>query len=810
MTKRHSIGPALIVMLAVSSTAAWGYDPALSVVSPPGFQQGTTVEAVFSGARLGDVRELLFYEPGIEVKKLAKVNANQFKAELAISPQCRLGIHAVRAVTATGISNLRTFTVGALPLVNEKEPNSEFDKPQAVSLDSTVIGVAQNEDVDFYVVEAKKGERITVELEGIRLGYTFFDPYIAILNEKRFELARSDDFPLLRQDCLCSIVAPADGKYIVEVRESSYGGNGNCRYRLHVGRFPRPIAVYPPGGRPGQSLQVHYRDATGREWTDQVALPTDVNGTYELFAKDELGVAPSPNRIRVVDLSAVDEKEPNNAFGEATAATVPGAFHGRIDKPGDVDYFKFAAKKGQRFDIRVYARKVLRSPIDTVLYIRRAKNGSVVASNDDSGGPDSYVRFAAPEDGEFLVQISDHLGQGGPDYVYRVEATPVAPALTMTIPERFRYVSTVVPVPRGNRMAILVSAARRDFGGELAISFPGLPQGMEVEGTTMASNASVIPVLFRAAADAKPSGALTPVIGHSAKPDVTGGLDQRTMLVRGQNNRDVWGHNADRMAVAVADEAPFSIEIVPPKVPIVRNGTMNLKVVAKRKKDFKTAIGIRLLYNPSGVSASGSVSIPAGKNEATIPMTASGGAAIREWPIVVIGRSGTPQGTAYVSTQMVPLRVADQYVKFAFEKSAVEQGQESEVIVQVENTKPFEGEASVELVGLPAKTALVSGPKTSTKDTKQLVFKIKAAKDARPGKFQTLVCRVVVTESGEPVAHVLGRGELRIDKPLPPKAAPKPQPKPKAAPKPAAPKKKRLSRLEQLRLERQKAKQGNP
>ena len=105
--------------------------------------------------------------------------------------------------------------------------------------------MVENEDVDYFVVEAKKGERLTAELEGIRLGYTFFDPYLAILNANRFELARSDDTPLLRQDCLCSIVAPEDGKYIIQVRESAYGGNGACKYRLHVGKFPRPTAVYP-------------------------------------------------------------------------------------------------------------------------------------------------------------------------------------------------------------------------------------------------------------------------------------------------------------------------------------------------------------------------------------------------------------------------------------------------------------------------------------------------------------------------------------------------------------------------------------
>lgn len=798
------------VLATLVALPALAYEPSVSVIQPTGLQRGTTVEATFSGARLGDAQELMFYEPGIEVSKITPVNANRFQATLVVSPQCRLGIHAVRVRTATGISNLRTFTVGALPMVAEKEPNSQFDAPQPIGLDVTVTGVVQNEDVDYFVVEAKKGERISAELEGIRLGYTFFDPYVAILDAKRFELARSDDYPLLRQDSLCSIVAPADGKYIIEVRESAFGGNGNCHYRLHVGRFPRPVAVFPGGGRPGETVQFEFLDATGRQWTESITLPSEAHGgEYPLFAKDAQGIAPSPNMIRLVDLPSVNEAEPNDAYNKANSMPVPGAAHGRIGAPRDYDYFKFAAKKGQRFDIRVYARRVLRSPLDSVIVVRRASNGSAVTSNDDSGSPDSYVRFTAPEDGEFVIQIYDQLLSGSPEYVYRIEVQPVVPRLTMSVPERFRYVSTVVPVPKGNRMAILVNAARADFGGELNVEFPQLPAGLSVDADTMAANRSQIPVLFTAAPDAAPAGSLTQLLGRCENPPVVGELNQRTMLVRGQNNRDVWGHNSDRLAVAVTEEAPFSIEIVPPKVPIVRRGQMALKVVAHRKEGFTAAIGLRMLYNPPGVSSSGSVSIPAGKNEALIPMTANSGAAIREWPIAVIGRAGTPQGAVDVSTQLVPLRIADQYVSFAFNKSAVELGQESEVVVDVTVAHPFEGEATVQLVGLPAKTTLVDGPKTFTKDTKQLVFKIKAAPDARPGKYKSLTCRAIVTENGEPITHVLGTGELRIDKPLPPKAAPaKPQPAATPKPAPTAAPKKRLSRLEQLRLERKKAKEG--
>ena len=78
----------------------------------------------------------------------------------------------------------------------------------------------------------------------------------------------------------------------------------------------------------------------------------------------------------------------------------------------------------------------------------------------------------------------------------------------------------------------------------------------------------------------------------------------------------------------MTEECAYSIEIVEPKVPLVRGGSMNLKVVAKRKPGFDAAIGVSLPWNPPGVGSSGGVAIPAKANEALIPMNADGGAAL--------------------------------------------------------------------------------------------------------------------------------------------------------------------------------------
>lgn len=794
---------ALALSLLWITTAA-AVEPALSSISPPGVQRGTEVEVTFSGARLADVQEVLFYTPGVTAKDIVADGDQRVKARFVVDPDCRLGIHALRLRTATGVSGLKTFMVGHLPEVEEKEPNNDFAEPQVVPMNSTISGSISNEDVDYYAVDLKKGERLSVEVEGLRLGTSNFDPYVGILNSARFELARSDDAPLLNQDCLCTIVAPEDGRYVIQIRETSYRGTG--AYRLHVGSFPRPTAVYPAGGKPGETLQVRWIGDAAGEWTSEVTVPEASDEEVGLLAQDDRGIAPSVNPIRVADLTNYLEVEPNDTWQQASPGAAPGAMNGIIEKEKDVDFFKFSAKKGETYDIRVYARKPIRSPLDSVLTLYNDK-GNRIAQNDDTGGPDSYIRFSVPNDGEYILGVEDHLKNGGPGYVYRVEITPVAPALTMGLPERTQYISTTLAVPKGNRMALMVSAQRANFGADLNVEVQGLPPGMTFETVPMPGALTQVPVLFTAAEDAAPAGALADVIGRSADPNVPveGHLKQRTMLVRGQNNSDVWGHDAYRMAAVLTEEIPFKIDLVQPKAPLVRNGSLDLKVVATRKEGFTAPITVGLIYNPAGVSSSASVVIPEGQNEATIPLTANANAAIGVWKIVAVGSAPHAGAKVEAATGFIDLKVSDSFFKLTLDKSAVEQNQKGLMLVRIEKLQDFEGTVKAELRGLPPGTT--SEPVEFTKDTEEITFNIVAAADARVGKHTSVVTVATLPYEGEIVTHTFGPGELRVDAPLPPKPNAKPaesQPA-AAAPAPAA-EKKPLSRLEQLRLQREQEK----
>jgi hypothetical protein len=608
------------------------------------------------------------------------------------------------------------------------------------------------------------------------------------------------------------VIAPEDGKYIVQVRESAYAGNGGCLYRLHIGRFPRATATVPLGGKLGEKVEVRWiGDVTG-EKTSAITLPAAFDRNFGIVHQDDRGLSPSSNLFRLSTFGNVVEAEPNDDQAKATPFAPPLAVNGVIGKAGDTDYYVFSAKKGQTFDIRMFARQ-LRSPLDPVLHVVK-KGGAYLAGSDDAVGPDSYIRFGAPEDGEYCIYIHDHLLKGGSDYAYRVEVTPIEPRLSLSVPNESlaRGTGTInAPVPKGNRFAVLLNAGRADFGGELKLIAQNLPPGIEMEADTMAASIGTMPVLFRVKPDAALAGGLISIRGEHVDPNVKvpSEFTQTIELVLGQNNIPFWTRTVETFPVAVTDEAPYSIEIVEPKVPIVRGGSMGLKVIAKRKEGFTTPISVFLPWNPPGISSAGGIVIPEKQNEAVIPINADGGAELRTWKIVVNGASSAPSGPITVSSQLAKLTVAQQFLTLAFQAASVEQGKDVDLSAAINKAVDFPGEAQVTLLGLPNK--VVTDVKKITKDSKDLVFKLKTDLTSPAGNHVNLFCQVVVTQNGEPIVHNLGTGQLRIDVPLPPKpnapavaaapATPAPAPPPTAAPA------KPPTRLEKLRSEsRERAK----
>ncbi|BCU78274.1 PPC domain-containing protein [Luteolibacter sp. LG18] len=796
---------AVSMALALLPAALHAFSPELSLIVPRGGQQGTEVAVEFRGDRLEEVQEALFYDSGIALKDLEVKDGKKAVAKLVIAADAHLGQHVLRLRSPGGLTELRTFWVGQFPTVAEVEPNNSFDQPQKVDLNVTVAGVAGNEDEDYYVCSLKKGQRLSVEVEGMRLGRTMFDPYVAILDPRKFEVASCDDAPLLKNDAFATIIAPEDGDYRVVVREAAYEGTDQCDYRLHIGSFPRPSAVFPPGGKPGETLEFRLIGDPAGPIVKKETLPQNTE-RFPLFASVDGLLAPSANQVVVSPLEHAEETEPNNSREQATQLpAIPCAGQGILEQKDDVDCYKFHAAKGDNLVLKVMGR-ALRSPIDAVLRLRAAKDGKQLGENDDQGGPDPLLAWTCPEDGDYVFEVRDKLGRGGPDYTYRLEILRKEPAIAAAMPVVERNNSQkwkTFVVPRGNRYAALINVTRENVACDMVLEAASLPAGVTMNAPGVPKSTSSFPVVFEAKADAPVAGALYHLGVRSTGdgPALKGELGDAIHLVDVNNQGSYHSVPLDRIAMAVINEAPVKIELDPPAVPIVRNGILQLKVRAIRSEGYNDAITVRFLWSPPGIGAPTTIQIPAGQSEAMYEINANGDAPVAEWKVCVLAEAPTPKGTVLVSSALVPLKVVEPYLTMTMDMAATEQGKAAPMTCKLEVQHPFNGDATAELLGLPG--GVTTTPVTFNKDKTEIVFPLTVAGDAPVNKHGNLFCRVTVPENGTTILHQVGQGgTLRIDKPSQPVAKatqPEKPPEPGAPAAPAAPAAKPLSRLEQLR-----------
>ncbi len=820
----------LVIFCALPAEAG---SPELRVVQPAGVQRGATATITLRGARLTGALEVHFYEPGLTAAKVTAVDDGAVTAECTVSADCRIGEHHLRLRTTGGLTELRTLWVGAMPIVDEVEPNGDFDAPQRVAMNSTVAGVVTSEDIDYYAVEAKKGDRISAEIEAIRLGRTMFDPAIAILNSERFELAVSDDSSLLLQDSVASVVAPEDGVYVISVREASFGGSDQSTYRLHIGNFPRPTVAYPPGVVAGQTTALTLLgDPAGAIANNLIAPEVAVGGFHPIQVEDAGGISPSPVVCRVAAMPVVTEvipglttdatatpppaadlaapadtttTAPAEAAPPSAPPAAPVAFHGVISKPGEVDRLRFTGRQGAGVVISVFARR-LRSPLDAVIGVCDSA-GKWLAGNDDAAGADSVLNFTPPADGEYEIRIHDHLRRGGDLFVYRIEIDSPRPALELSLEridsKRPQHLQAAA-IPAGNRFAGLIRVDRQNIGGEAAIQTADLPAGVTIETVPAAADVSLTPVLFTAAADAAPAGALVgltgTIAGANGAPDVVGAFRQTMPLVIAAPNETIYFQTSvDRLAVAVVESAPFKIELTQPTAAIAQNGTKSLVVAVERIEGFAGEVVLQMLWNPPGIASAVTVSVPGDQREATYPISAAPDAPIRKSKIAILARANVNGGDVWVSSGLVDLAVDQPYLNGSLQMAATERGKSVGMLCKLESRRPFEGTARLTLLGLPPHATCE--PKNVSASDTEVIFDVNTTEQAPVGQHGNLFCELVVQEAGESVTHRLAHGGvLRIDAPpvvavAAPAAAPPPPPAAEAAAPPPRP----LSRLEQLR-----------
>ncbi|MBN9120286.1 MAG: PPC domain-containing protein [Planctomycetes bacterium] len=205
------------------------------------------------------------------------------------------------------------------------------------------------------------------------------------------------------------------------------------------GQSPNPVlnTVYPPGGQAGTSAIV-VLDGTGLDGLRdvrsvipklsakkldgnrfQLDIPTGTpTGVYDLRAVGTHGMS-SPRSFVVGNRTEVSEAEPNDTFDTAQDVPLDIVVNGRVEKPGDVDCFRFKAKAGQRVVLDCSAERI-DSKLRAVLEVCDA-DGKRLAVSRGYTVIDPLVDFLAPADGIYYAKVFDLSYLGSTAHFYRLE-----------------------------------------------------------------------------------------------------------------------------------------------------------------------------------------------------------------------------------------------------------------------------------------------------------------------------------------------------------------------------------------------------
>jgi hypothetical protein len=652
---------ALVATVLALASAASAAPPVVHELFPAGGRRGTTVDAVFGGADLGGAVTVVGTFPGtVGIRRDAKPSASSLPVRFVVPPDARSGEYEVRVVTAAGVSAPRIFVVGDLPEVLETEPNNTPSAAQVIALPAVINGRAGGEDIDCFAVSLKAGQRIGLDCaaRGLTSG---IEPVVTVRDGAGRELACNEDTPAGSRNVRFGFTAPRDGRFVVEVRESTFKGAGAAVYRLRLGEFPAASVVFPAGGRRGTTVAV---TPAGGPGPVPVAIPADAPDRLTLHLPAGEGLEAAAVGFAVGDFDEVLETETGDDPKAAQPlAKLPVTVNARFDRPGDVDRFALTLRKGQAVRLETDAQG-LGSPADTALAVLDAAGKQLEGNDDDGTRAESRLTFTAPADGVYTVVVREVAGRGGPDYVYRLTAAPPGADFALTLDaDAF----TVAP---GAAAALVVTAGRRGYDGPIATELSGLPPGVSVVPSPVvipAGQTTAVATLI-AAGNAAPGGAVFRVIGVA---DAGGGGLRRTATAEvvyvpgGTKQPPVLARATEYPAVGIAGPAPFTLAGKSPELVLTSGmGKTAFAVTVTRPAGAAEAIMLNLLGLPKGVTVDTKTSLVAkGATEGAVNLVVAPGTPTGTYFATVVGtlpaQGKTPAATVAAPAFRVVVRPAN-------------------------------------------------------------------------------------------------------------------------------------------------------
>ncbi len=314
----------------------------------------------------------------------------------------------------------------------KKEPNNDFDAPQASRLNTTVAGRGRERGRRLLPRHrAKKGQRLSVEVEGDAPRPPSSTPTSPSSNRTASNSPPPTTPPCSASDPCASIIAPEDGDYTHPRPRVVLRGQRQLPLPPPHRHLPAPHRDLP-ARRPARPRRSTSRfSATPRDdHTRRTRHPGDRPTRSRVFAAAGRGCRPVPIRIRVCPSPRRRDRTQRRLQGRppppARRAPVPSTASSPEGGQGLVPLPR--PRKDQNLAI---ARP--RPPAALAARQRdhppQRQDGKALGNNDDpTGRPGQPARLSMPRPtATYFLNIRDHLYRSGPDFTYRIEVQPRSP-----------------------------------------------------------------------------------------------------------------------------------------------------------------------------------------------------------------------------------------------------------------------------------------------------------------------------------------------------------------------------------------------
>lgn len=576
-------------------------------------------------------------------------------AQITVAPDASPGRREIRIVGANGTSTAFPFEVSSQPEALEIEPNNEVPKAQAVKMPLIVNGQLAQGDADCYAFEAKSGQRLVFNCTAYRLNeasQSFFFPVLYLYDEKGKELAR--DIGTFGLDPLIDWTAPADGRYAITVRDMLYRGSPGSIYRLSMGSLPYRTVLFPAGGRRGTTTQATLTGENLEPVSVPVVVPADA-------APGIRAVATPQGVFRFVAGDSAELLEP---AGEGShPVSLPASLNGRIAKPNEEDRYTFTLGKEQlgAYSFDLYSDRIGSSLVGRMT-LRSAKRQVLATTPPAAGRRDSRLDYTFTQPGEYVLEVGDAAGKGGPAWVYRIAAGPSQPDFELTVsPDN----PNLGP---GASVYLAVRVLRRvGVPGDIEVTFPSLPRGVTASPTVIRSNENQAFVILTAAPDAAPGTvAVTRAQGRAVVNGQEIVRDALPLEIYRINNNPQPTYRAN-LVVTVGPEIGWRVSLAPGAMTMSQDSGPITVTARLERRGVEADLPFAILGVPDGVQAPRALLFKKGTSELTFtlaptrngifaPRTGSGPPPLSRFLLALVnGREGEGM---MMSSPAVPVTVS--------------------------------------------------------------------------------------------------------------------------------------------------------